>query len=244
MPPVASNNGRSALGPASVDASDATESAPLWTGSFASHKHRQLHYAFEHGAYGIPKRHPVGGRAWQRKESAVGSQTRSEDRRSRYASRRQPTSSTGASSATGPPITKEKLGGESVIAEDGRRLGLNSPHSRAWSHRPRSTAIRSSGRGCVFSYVPTPLAWADGVGGWASRAGADPALFSRLLMHFCAAELSKFDGLSADELAAQNGRKLREWQDVDPVEVMHTAWERCVRRLASRRHSGIVDGAD
>lgn len=143
---------------------------------------------------------------------------------------------TGSSSATGPPVTKEKLGGESVIAEDGRRLGLNSPireHGRIVQDRLQSVQVGED----AYFLRPDSIGVADGVGGWASRAGADPALFSRLLMHFCAAELSKFDGLSADELAAQNGKKLREWQDVDPVEVMHTAWERCVR--ASRRE-GIL----
>ncbi|SPO44514.1 uncharacterized protein PSANT_02199 [Moesziomyces antarcticus] len=226
---------RSALGPASDNASDAAESAPLWTGSFASPKHRQMHYAFEHGAYGIPKRHP-----W----AAV----RGNGKRAQSAPKPAPRTGavgmlaaaadflTGSSSATGPPVTKEKLGGESVIAEDGRRLGLNSPireHGRIVQDRLQSVQVGED----AYFLRPDSIGVADGVGGWASRAGADPALFSRLLMHFCAAELSKFDGLSADELAAQNGKKLREWQDVDPVEVMHTAWERCVR--ASRRE-GIL----
>ncbi|PWN45338.1 hypothetical protein IE81DRAFT_285959, partial [Ceraceosorus guamensis] len=77
------------------------------------------------------------------------------------------------------------------------------------------------------------LGIADGVGGWGTRAGADPALFSRFLMHFCAVELSRYDHLSAAELTANNGEALAAWTSIDPVEIMHRAWRRCIR--ASRR---------
>lgn len=56
-------------------------------------------------------------------------------------------------------------------------------------------------------------------------------------MHFCSVELSRFDELSASDLAANNGAALSRWESLDPVEVMHRAWERCVR--ASRRE-GIL----
>lgn len=56
-------------------------------------------------------------------------------------------------------------------------------------------------------------------------------------MHFCAVELSRYDQLSAAELDANDGSLLAAWSAVDPVEVMHHAWERCVR--ASRRE-GIL----
>lgn len=56
-------------------------------------------------------------------------------------------------------------------------------------------------------------------------------------MHFCAVELSRYDKLSASELSANGGALLAAWSSVDPVEVMHHAWERCVR--ASRRE-GIL----
>lgn len=143
---------------------------------------------------------------------------------------------TGSTSASGPSQPKEKLGGEAVVDEEGRRLGLNSPireHGRIVQDRLQSVQVGED----AYFLRPDSIGVADGVGGWASRAGADPALFSRLLMHFCAAELGKFDGLSADQLAANGGQKLREWEQLDPVEVMHTAWERCVR--ASRRE-GIL----
>ncbi|PWZ01710.1 protein serine/threonine phosphatase 2C [Testicularia cyperi] len=143
---------------------------------------------------------------------------------------------TGSVSASGPAAQKKKLGGEALIAEDGRRLGLNSPireHGRIVQDRLESVQVGED----AYFLRSDSLGVADGVGGWASRAGADPALFSRLLMHFCAAELGKFDNLSADQLAADNGKLLKEWERVDPVEVMHTAWERCVR--ASRRE-GIM----
>jgi serine/threonine protein phosphatase PrpC len=84
---------------------------------------------------------------------------------------------------------------------------------------------------------PDSLGVADGVGGWSSRPGADPALFSRLLMHFCAVELSRYDNVSAANLAADNGNLLNAWAAVDPVEVMHRAWERCVR---AARREGIL----
>ncbi|PWN23532.1 protein serine/threonine phosphatase 2C [Microstroma glucosiphilum] len=69
---------------------------------------------------------------------------------------------------------------------------------------------------------PDSIGIADGVGGWATRPGANPAMFSRLLMHFCSVELSRFD-----------------WrhEHLDPVEVMHRAWERCVRVA---RREGIL----
>ncbi|SPO25297.1 uncharacterized protein UTRI_02578_B [Ustilago trichophora] len=217
------------------EASDPTDSPPLWTGSFTSPKHRRLHFSFEHGAYGIPKRHPWAtvrgnGKRVQpapksvSRSGAVGMLAAAAD------------FLTGSASASSPAAANEKLGGETQLTEDGRRLGLNSPireHGRIVQDRLQSVQVGED----AYFLRPDSVGVADGVGGWASRAGADPALFSRLLMHFCAAELSKFDGLSADQLAAHGGKMLREWEQLDPVEVMHTAWERCVR--ASRRE-GIL----
>ncbi|SPO32021.1 uncharacterized protein UTRI_02578 [Ustilago trichophora] len=218
-----------------VEASEAADSPPLWTGSFTSPKHRRLHFSFEHGAYGIPKRHPWAAVRGNGKRvhpapkpvprtGAVGMLAAAAD------------FLTGSASASGPAAVVEKLGGETQLTEDGRRLGLNSPireHGRIVQDRLQSVQVGED----AYFLRPDSIGVADGVGGWASRAGADPALFSRLLMHFCAAELSKFDDLSADQLAAHGGKKLREWEQLDPVEVMHTAWERCVR--ASRRE-GIL----
>ena len=88
------------------------------------------------------------------------------------------------------------------------------------------------------------LGIADGVGGWASSKRADPALFSRLLMHFCYAELSQLDAACAKQSEANaNGDAsvdddaVVQWNNVDPVMVLQTAWERCVR--ASKRE-GIM----
>ncbi|SNX87337.1 uncharacterized protein MEPE_06047 [Melanopsichium pennsylvanicum] len=220
---------------ASAEPSDVEKSSALWTGSFASPKHRRLHFIFEHGAYGIPKRHPWAavrgnGKRVQSaskpvaRSGAVGMLAAAAD------------FLTGSTSMSEPPAPKGKLGGEAQVAEDGRMLGLNSPireHGRIVRDRLQSVQVGED----AYFLRPDSIGVADGVGGWASRAGADPALFSRLLMHFCAAELSRFDGLGADHLAADGGKKLREWQQLDPVEVMHTAWERCVR--ASRRE-GIL----
>lgn len=82
------------------------------------------------------------------------------------------------------------------------------------------------------------LGIADGVGGWASAARADPALFSRLLMHFCHAELSNLDRACmqlTDEGEVDDS--VARWNNSDPVEILQTAWERCVR--ASKRE-GIM----
>ncbi|KAI3623654.1 hypothetical protein CBS14141_003353 [Malassezia furfur] len=90
------------------------------------------------------------------------------------------------------------------------------------------------------------LGIADGVGGWASSKRADPALFSRLLMHFCYAELSQLDAAcakqseapdAAGEAGADDDDAVARWNNVDPVMVLQTAWERCVR--ASKRE-GIM----
>lgn len=81
------------------------------------------------------------------------------------------------------------------------------------------------------------LGIADGVGGWASSPHGDPALFSRLLMHFCYAEFVKYDELFREGQARGVDDPLAEWASCDPVEILQTAWERCVR--ASKRE-GIM----
>ncbi|TKY87616.1 hypothetical protein EX895_003197 [Sporisorium graminicola] len=227
---------RSASAAATAESSDVADSPPLWPGSFASPKHGKLHYAFEHGAYGIPKRHPWAAVRGNGKRVQAAAPTPAARSGAYGMLAAAADFLTGSASASGPVAAKEKLGGDAIVGEDGRRLGLNSPireHGRIVQDRLQSVQVGED----AYFLRPDSIGVADGVGGWASRAGADPALFSRLLMHFCAAELSKFDGLSADELAAQGGKKLREWEQLDPVEVMHVAWERCVR--ASRRE-GIL----
>ncbi|PKI83575.1 protein-serine/threonine phosphatase [Malassezia vespertilionis] len=79
---------------------------------------------------------------------------------------------------------------------------------------------------------------ADGVGGWASCVRADPALFSRLLMHFCFSELNRLDTALVHEVATSDAEKtIAQWMQCDPIEVLQVAWERCVR--ASKRE-GIM----
>ncbi|WFD36543.1 protein-serine/threonine phosphatase [Malassezia cuniculi] len=87
----------------------------------------------------------------------------------------------------------------------------------------------------AYFLMDDALGVADGVGGWASRPHANPALFSRLLMHFCRAEL---DVLHARWCNSDGYDE--EWQGCDPVDIMQTAWERCVR--ASKRE-GIMGSA-
>lgn len=113
------------------------------------------------------------------------------------------------------------------------RMVIRGEDGRIIKDRLRSVQVGED----AYFLRPDSLGVADGVGGWTSRPGADPALFSRLLMHFCAVELSRYDNLSAADLAADNGSLLSAWAAVDPVEVMPRAWERCVR--ASRRE-GIL----
>ncbi|PWN52935.1 protein serine/threonine phosphatase 2C, partial [Violaceomyces palustris] len=145
---------------------------------------------------------------------------------------------TGPVSASPPAAKPKRLGSSEGNEGDGtkRKRGLNSSireNGRIVHDRLQSVQVGED----AYFLRPDSLGVADGVGGWASRPGADPALFSRLLMHFCAVELGKYDGLTPQQLAADGGSLLSSWTSVDPVEVMHRAWERCVR--ASRRE-GIL----
>ncbi|KEI41735.1 uncharacterized protein L969DRAFT_44596 [Mixia osmundae IAM 14324] len=73
------------------------------------------------------------------------------------------------------------------------------------------------------------LGVADGVGGWSGHKGADPALFSRKLMHHCSSEMARYDDIE-DEMFLQ-------YYDVDPVQVLHRASESC---LSEAREEGII----
>lgn len=235
-------------------------------------------FMFEHGAYGIPKRHPLSS---IRHASLPSSQGRAESDERRTPSRDQvPSSKVKAATdmlsaaaeflagSQSPPSSSSKdifrpLNGQDALraafsggsTADGRELRDNGSRSsrrggKTRPGNPHRMAIRGADGRVIkdrlrsvqvgedaYFLRPDSLGVADGVGGWASRPGADPALFSRLLMHFCAVELSRYDGLSASDLAANDGSMLKAWASVDPVEVMHRAWERCVR--ASRRE-GIL----
>ena len=82
------------------------------------------------------------------------------------------------------------------------------------------------------------LGVADGVGGWAGRPGANPALFSRKLMAYCSMELSRYSD-THDELYQEFYGAWRSTgsirilahslsSDVDPVDVLQRSYERCI----------------
>ncbi|PWN88305.1 protein serine/threonine phosphatase 2C [Acaromyces ingoldii] len=259
-----------------------------WARSFELPRSSKRHdFTFEHGAYGIPKRHPLSSiRNGKNPSASQGAKSTGEGRETPgheevatskvkaatnmlyaaadFLAGPQTPSADGKGSRIHRPMSGEDalsmaLSGGSTAegsevlsyhAYGARRSASGKTKQSPPTGSPSKMAIRDSDGRIIkdrlrsvqvgedaYFLRPDSLGVADGVGGWASRPGADPALFSRLLMHFCAVELSRYDGLSAAELAADNGSLLHAWGSVDPVEVMHRAWERCVR--ASRRE-GIL----
>jgi serine/threonine protein phosphatase PrpC len=240
-------------------------------------------FMLEHGAYGIPKRHPlssirsskgkgkeVDGTAGERQSGGnqdavttsrvqaaagmlsaaadflAGPQTgTSKEHRPMKGEEALNMAFSGGSTADGQEVRKftsyrkgqqplPQTQEEKQQQQSGpSKMVIRGEDGRIIKDRLRSVQVGED----AYFLRPDSLGVADGVGGWTSRPGADPALFSRLLMHFCAVELSRYDNLSAADLAADNGSLLSSWAAVDPVEVMHRAWERCVR--ASRRE-GIL----
>ncbi|KAK9711332.1 hypothetical protein K7432_007911 [Basidiobolus ranarum] len=65
---------------------------------------------------------------------------------------------------------------------------------------------------------------ADGVGGWKGKKGANPALFSRKLMHYACLELEKYDGIE-DEL-------FHNYYDVSPTKILEKSYELLNRDVA------------
>lgn len=197
-------------------------------------------YEFQHGAYGIPKRHPL----------AVTSTAGPSPKTGKWSQSTSTTSTTGAA-AKRQPERRSVLG----IAADFLAGPVTRPPPPA---PPRSASTTSSNQSSssakrwkkidpetlrsvqvgedAYFLRPDSLGIADGVGGWATRPGANPAMFSRLLMHFCSVELSRYDYLSDAAPEEQQQHHQKFW-DVDPVEVMQRAWERCVR---VSREEGIL----
>ncbi|KAI8800281.1 phosphatase 2C-like domain-containing protein [Cladochytrium replicatum] len=70
---------------------------------------------------------------------------------------------------------------------------------------------------------PDALGVADGVGGWAGTKGANPALFSRLLMHHAKAEVEKYDDLANYE------EEVRDYYAIDPRTVMRRSYEQVMK---------------
>lgn len=256
-------------------ASSSSGSTEHWAKTFRLPRSTKDHeFMFEHGAYGIPKRHPLssirkassgfngkGERTAPSRDVVPTSKVRaatdmlaaaaeflagsqsipanaantSEFKPSRGNDALQ-AALAGGSTAEGYEVQQHFIEANKADADTktgAHRMAIRGPDGRVIKERLRSVQVGED----AYFLRPDALGVADGVGGWASRPGADPALFSRLLMHFCAVELSRYDGLSASELAADNGSLLKAWASVDAVEVMHRAWERCVR--ASRRE-GIL----
>ncbi|KAI9314929.1 phosphatase 2C-like domain-containing protein [Dichotomocladium elegans] len=71
------------------------------------------------------------------------------------------------------------------------------------------------------------LGVADGVGGWAGTLGANPALYSRTLMHHAYLELERFDNVEDDAFARYN--------DADPVDIIQRSYD-----AIQHQHKGIL----
>ncbi|KAF9202483.1 hypothetical protein BGZ49_007356 [Haplosporangium sp. Z 27] len=61
------------------------------------------------------------------------------------------------------------------------------------------------------------LGVADGVGGWSNTTGANPALYSRKLMHYAFLELEKYDNIEEDAFY--------DYFNVDPVQILAKSYE-------------------
>ena len=66
----------------------------------------------------------------------------------------------------------------------------------------------------AYFYRKDALGVADGVGGWCSVRKADPALFSRRLMHYISSELEKYDDLLNEEISSLD------YYNIDPRKIM------------------------
>ena len=66
----------------------------------------------------------------------------------------------------------------------------------------------------AYFYRKDALGVADGVGGWCSVRKADPALFSRRLMHYISSELEKYDDLLNEEITSLD------YYNIDPRKIM------------------------
>ncbi|GAA5888580.1 hypothetical protein JCM16303_000879 [Sporobolomyces ruberrimus] len=73
------------------------------------------------------------------------------------------------------------------------------------------------------------LGVADGVGGWSGHAGANPARWARKFMHHCSKEFERYENID-DEMFLK-------YYQVDPVEVMQRAFEKCLRES---KDEGII----
>ncbi|CAO1638238.1 unnamed protein product [Sympodiomycopsis kandeliae] len=207
-------------------------------------KHDIPFYEFQHGAYGIPKRHPLA--------PSSGPEMRNRN-----------TSNDAATSSPPPPPPKQRRSVLAAAADflTGPVTPPPPPRQPKQDNQSQSDTQQSQNGGRRWKRLdpdhlrsvqvgedayflrPDSLGIADGVGGWATRPGANPAMFSRLLMHFCSVELSRYDHLHEPTKGGtrlseqQDQQQQQKYWDVDPVDVMQRAWERCVR---VSRHEGIL----
>ncbi|KAK5828699.1 phosphatase 2C-like domain-containing protein [Linnemannia elongata] len=65
------------------------------------------------------------------------------------------------------------------------------------------------------------LGVADGVGGWSGTTGANPALYSRKLMHYAFVELEKYDNIEEDAFY--------DYFNVNPVQILQKSYEQSAR---------------
>ncbi|KAI8820487.1 phosphatase 2C-like domain-containing protein [Fimicolochytrium jonesii] len=72
----------------------------------------------------------------------------------------------------------------------------------------------------------------DGVGGWAKYKEADPALYSRKLMHYASAELAKLDDFLESEYSADD------YYAVDPKEVLQKSYDQTNKDVVAAKLLG------
>ncbi|KAI9469199.1 phosphatase 2C-like domain-containing protein [Coemansia mojavensis] len=82
----------------------------------------------------------------------------------------------------------------------------------------------------AFFHRGDALGIADGVGGWAGVADADPALFARRLMHHVCREMQRYEDID-DELFSA-------YYDAAPVDVLRRAYEITADEMAARAVRG------
>ncbi|KAI9497538.1 phosphatase 2C-like domain-containing protein [Zychaea mexicana] len=73
------------------------------------------------------------------------------------------------------------------------------------------------------------LGVADGVGGWAGTLGANPALYSRKLMHHAHSELERFDNVDDDCFA--------HYDEAHPVDILQRSYDLSLREA---RREGVI----
>ncbi|KAJ3012183.1 hypothetical protein HKX48_006421 [Thoreauomyces humboldtii] len=79
---------------------------------------------------------------------------------------------------------------------------------------------------------PDSMGVADGVGGWSQYKGADPALYSRKLMHYASAELEKLDDMLESDYS------LDDYNNVDPRAIMQRSYDQTNTDVAALKILG------